>query len=649
MEPSNASSEINSQFSQMEFYPLYLCNRALSAEIDVVNCAYMHALKRAEYFEEKHRTDENFIHLQKNSAYWSFLEEKNKFGKILTDCENSSGNYYASLKEKNDAFKTYCEYLDQCNSIKIKRDDLKSLESFFHFKWDPEDTKGKVLELHLWVDCEIFPKFNEILSLLSNFQNLQKLELRGIASIDVIAKYGNQWPNLQSLNLNSFNIISLPKKITEWWPNLESLIIDPLYTGDISFYSSNDSRFKSEQTISFSFPAINSPFLKIHTLKIANIADLSENFGKFFPNLTHFTIQNSSISHMPESISLFAKLKTLNIQKTQIESLPDVFDNFPSLSKISISECPSLNFLPHSLGSCSALKELIINYCPIDEIPPFDPPIQIFRFDFFKTGIRMLPRGLTMHPNYYRPDQVREFPWESYYGANREMFWELGKRSSGNNNPGNDDDPIIEDLMIKYQKHVSQLAEMIVKNPNNPNTLTEYEWERLEKEGGFREQKFLEPILPANHPVIVGLAKRIQITQSLEKIRQFNLPTRSLHGVIREFYNIIHDNYPNILKDTTLHPKALELIEANSPKADKLLYEYYKKSPRELARNLANDLSSLTIDEQERLKWEGMQAEQYILNQSTNLTSKHPILNEIASRLNESSKKTAAKDRPILL
>jgi hypothetical protein len=81
------------------------------------------------------------------------------------------------------------------------------------------------------------------------------------------------------------------------------------------------------------------------------------------PTLQHLELPNADMYMVPESLSKFTSLHTLNLQYNKFYSLPESVGNLGALRTLNLSECYNLKALPESIGNLGALRTLDLYSC----------------------------------------------------------------------------------------------------------------------------------------------------------------------------------------------------------------------------------------------------------------------------------------------
>ncbi|QEE14788.2 leucine-rich repeat domain-containing protein [Promethearchaeum syntrophicum] len=126
--------------------------------------------------------------------------------------------------------------------------------------------------------------------------------------------------------------------------------------------------------------------------------------------------------------------------------------------------------------------------------------------------------------------------------------------------------------------------------------------------------------------------------QKLQILSIWGLPLRSLSNIPKNIfdYTVWEGIKEEALNIDNLTPKGKNLIEHYQHGNPEELYNYYRKSPSQLAQQYSDNLKSLTSDEEERLGWEAGHREREILE--LKLPPNDPILAKINKRLSISLK-----------
>eukprot|EP01083_Nonionella_stella_P063768 165730_1 len=85
--------------------------------------------------------------------------------------------------------------------------------------------------------------------------------------------------------------------------------------------------------------------------------------------LTHLTLHNNHLQHLPSNIGALNHLRELRIDHNKIRILPDSICDLKHLQLLHI-DGNSITCLPRNIGAMSELLDLGIGSCHIDRLPP---------------------------------------------------------------------------------------------------------------------------------------------------------------------------------------------------------------------------------------------------------------------------------------
>lgn len=206
-------------------------------------------------------------------------------------------------------------------------------------------------------------------TVLSYLFNVVKLDLSNNQLSDLPSELCEAMPNLKQVSLNNNNFKVFPFCLTEA-PRLKILDI-----------SSNNLQLQDDP------PDDASRSILLEHLSLANnhLQTFPKWLASFFPGLTSLSVSENELQEFPETCEAMQFLKTLDVSKNAINSIPASFlDQFNSLESLNASY-NGLTKLPESQTDCNSnLTTLRLSHNKLTGEKPFFLPRFILRLPKLK-------------------------------------------------------------------------------------------------------------------------------------------------------------------------------------------------------------------------------------------------------------------------
>ncbi|MHA1647952.1 MAG: leucine-rich repeat domain-containing protein [Promethearchaeota archaeon] len=394
------------------------------------------------------------------------------------------------------------------------------------------------------------------------------------------------------------------------------------------------------------------------------ITSLPKSIGNLV-NLETLTISRNNLKSLPESIGNLIKLETLTIWGNYLTILPDSIGNLSNLETLNAWR-NNLKSLPESIGKLENLKKLKAHHNNLTELPPQFQNLEHLEYiDLSSNNLFRLNEGFcsltALELLNLKKNQLSSLP-DSFGGLKSLKHLELhtNRLSSLPESFGNlsnletinlrNNDLIylpesfknlnkLRILDIRYNKLRSFSNIILSDNLNRDQYVFGGPYNSSNNDAYFSGEKIFE----GNFSLLLK-KKAFNIDSSAEdKAREWLI--RVKEDEKDDIYDYNNDDRyepwrrddswedSNDLKELTDDEKAFSYFNLrfnfSANKGD--FYRYYEKSPIILAQQYAKDPKSLTVDERERLAWEGSHREREILEMK--VQSNDPILLEINKRL----------------
>ncbi|WP_074409175.1 leucine-rich repeat domain-containing protein [Aquimarina megaterium] len=216
---------------------------------------------------------------------------------------------------------------------------LKKLKKLKVYSGELNSIPEGLSELTALVDLNLYGKFSKLSTNLSNLTNLKTLRIRSpqligvFPGIDKLKKLKKLDFSLSGMKNNQLDISGMS--------NLSSILIY-LYTDESISFKANTSEKLTKLFISGN--------------KLKSIEGLDN-----LANITHLSIEYTSIKDVPASIFKLKNLKYLRISNSQIKVFPKNLENNKELKEIDLNTNKISGKIPLALLKLPNLKTVIIN------------------------------------------------------------------------------------------------------------------------------------------------------------------------------------------------------------------------------------------------------------------------------------------------
>ncbi|KAG0583595.1 hypothetical protein KC19_3G148200 [Ceratodon purpureus] len=196
-------------------------------------------------------------------------------------------------------------------------------------------------------------KLKKLPESIGQLQQLQSLILFGCTSLTAIPDTIGALSNLKRLHAQGCtSLVKLPPSIG-LCSRLQELWVD----ASAECQTSSDGH-------------IGEAWSELRSLELRNCG----GFGSLlaygaFKSLTSLTLEDNTVTELPESIGLLMSLTFLEIACERLHCLPNSIGDLKLLDRLSLRRCDNLKRLPKTLGGLTSLKTLWIDRCSIRKLP----------------------------------------------------------------------------------------------------------------------------------------------------------------------------------------------------------------------------------------------------------------------------------------